>query len=421
MTGAWRSAAGAVRRELRESSVIERALWMAIVAVAAVRLKQAIPFGGDLRIIWFAGRHLLDGDPVFADPYFIYLPSSALFAAPFGLLPEDVGVGVGAVLGCLAVIAFAWAAVRLLAAPAPRWLAPAVALAVLVSHAGGDLITVANSEFVTLAMLPFILLSAARGRWVLFGVLLGVSIAVKPFLLALLALPLLAGRFRALAIAIGIPVAVSLLTLPFVADPGAFFGTTIPNLLQGQDALNNTANASLANLLEYVGVPERLALLLRLLLVVVGLTAALLRWRRPGGDPVVRVVEVGTLLLLTSSLASSVVWSHYSLLALPVFVIAGRAGAVTGRTAVLWPLLLPVFALGYPASMPGVWGTVMVRVGVALVLILLVLSWRAARSQPAAAEPAAGHRDGHRTDGDRDRNGRGWAATAAGRRPVRAE
>jgi hypothetical protein len=133
------------------------------------------------------------------------------------------------------------------------------------------------------------------------------------------------------------------------------------------------------------------ALLLRVTLVVIGVGAALVRWRRTAGDPVVRVVESGTLLLLTSSLASSVVWSHYSLLLVPVFVIAARTGAVTGRTWVLWPLLLPIVAaVGHPAQVATIWGTVMVRVGLALVLILLILAWRCSAAPPAHVMPRPG-------------------------------
>lgn len=383
---------------VRRSSPAERALWLAIAGIAAIRLRQAIPFGGDLRIIYWAGQHLLTGQPVFADPYFIYLPSSALFAAPFGWLPEAVAVGIGATLGCVAVIVFAWSAVRLLAPQLPSWVAPAVVLGVLVSHVGGDLITVANSEFVTLAVLPLLLRWGADGRWLQFGVLLGISIAVKPFLIALLAVLLLARQVRALALAIGIPVALSLLVLPFTADPGGFFGVTIPNLIQGQSVLNNPANASLANLLPTLGVPPVVTLAVRGLLVVVGLTAAFFRWRAARATAsVVTVVEVGTILLLTSSLASSVVWSHYSLLALPVFVVAAHPGAVTRRIWVIWPLLLPMFALGYPAVVPGVWGSVSFRVGASLALILLLLSlgalqtaWRARTAVDDGSEPAVG-------------------------------
>ncbi len=393
MTVPLRAARAALVREVRESGTAERALWTAVVALAVLRVWQGYKNAGDLRIIWYAGRHLLDGVPVFDDPGFIYLPTSAVLAAPFALLREGHGMGVGIVLCCVAVVVLTTASVRLLAAPGPRWLAPAVSLLVLASYPGGDLIAVANSEFVPLAMLPFVLFAAARGRWTTFAVLLGISIAVKPFLIGLLLLPLFALRLRALVIAVGIPVLGSALSLLLVADPGGFFEVTIPNLLRGQEKLENPSNASLAHLLDYAGVPDGVALLLRAALVLIGVGAALVRWRRTAGDPVVRVVEAGSLLLLTSSLASSVVWSHYSLLLVPVFVIAARAGAVTGRTAVLWPLLLPVVAaIGYPANVPTVWGTVMVRVGLALVLVLLVLAWRCAVVPPADTRLPPGSR-----------------------------
>lgn len=382
MTVALRAVRAALIEEVRESGTAERALWIAVLAVVPVRIWQGLQNAGDLRIIWYAGRHVLDGVPVFDDPGFIYLPTSAVLAAPFAVLREGHAMGVGILLCCLAVAVFATASVRLLAGPGPRWLAPAVTLLVLTSYAGGDLIAVANSEFVPLALLPFILYAAARGRWTTFAVLLGLSIAVKPFLIGLLLLPVFALRIRALVIAVGIPVLGSAVALLLVADPRGFVDVTIPNLLRGQDDLENPSNASLAHLLSYVGVPDRLALLLRLALVVIGVGAALVRWRRTAGDPIVRIVESGVLLLMTSSLASSVVWSHYSLLLLPVYVIAARPGAVSGRTAVLWPLLLPVLPLGYPALIPSVWGTVMARVGVTLVVVLLVLAWRCAVVPP---------------------------------------
>src|SRR5438270_13833592 len=77
------------------------------------------------------------------------------------------------------------------------------------------------------------LAAAASGRWRLAGLVLGLSLAVKPVLLPLLLLPVLWRRWEALpvaALALAVPTALAALVVP---SSSAFLTMLAPTLGQG--------------------------------------------------------------------------------------------------------------------------------------------------------------------------------------------
>jgi len=89
-----------------------RLVWSAGVVVAvlalgaAVVVASALPAGYDFRAYWLAGRHLLNGAPLYPGPdtilglpdEFRYLPIVALLFVPFALLPYPVALAIWTVL-----------------------------------------------------------------------------------------------------------------------------------------------------------------------------------------------------------------------------------------------------------------------------------------------------------------------------------
>ncbi|MGY1841103.1 MULTISPECIES: glycosyltransferase 87 family protein [unclassified Modestobacter] len=362
-----------------------RALWVSVGLLLALRVVQGARAGFDLGVVLVAGQHLLDGQPVYDDPFFLYLPSAALLAAPLALLPGSLVVAGGALAAGLAIVWVVTASVRLLNPAAPDWLAPTVLVGALISLPGGALVYGANTEFVALAALPLLYRWAADRRWTRFGLLLGLTVAVKPILVGLVLLPLLARRWRAVGWAVVVPVVLSALALALMPDRGQLLGTALPRLLGGPPTPFLGVDASLSGVLRGLGVGEPWSLAARAAVALLGLGAAVVRWHRPG-DPTTRVVESGTLVVLTTTVASSVAWDHYALFAIPALVLVTRPDALVRRGWLMWPCLLPLLAEFVPPAPAGPlsYG---VRAGVALLALLVVLAGTALR-RPRAPQPA---------------------------------
>jgi arabinofuranan 3-O-arabinosyltransferase len=339
-----------------------------------LRIVLGARLGFDLTVVLDAGRNLLHGRPVYADPLFLYLPSSALLAAPLALIPPAVAVAAGSVLAGLALAWLCLGSVRLLAPKAPAWAGPVVLLVVLLSQAGGALMSAVNVEVVAFAALPLLHRWSADGRWVRAGALLGLTLAVKPILAPLLLLPLLARRWRSLLLAAGVPVVLSAVAVALMPARGDVPHQVLTHLTGAAQPAFAGADVSLDGLFRSFGAGGTPVLVARAVVFVLGVGAAVLRWRQ-GGDDVLRVVESGTLALLATADASSLAWDHYVFLTVPLLVLAGTPGSLVRRAWLVWPCLLPFVSLFFPLPQAPVarfdYGA---RSGLGLLAVVLVLS-----------------------------------------------
>ncbi len=347
------------------------ALWISAALLMAVRVYQGHKVGFDLGVVYVAGQHFLNGEPVYTDPFFLYLPSSALLAAPLALLPGPFVIASGAVLAALSIAWLCVASVRMLAPQTP-WMAPVLLVAALISLPGGALVYGGNTGFVALAALPLLYRWAMDDRWTRFGVLLGLTIAVKPILAPLVLLPLLARSWRAIAGAVVVPLVVSAIAMAFMPDPGRLLTSTLPQILAGPPSPFLSADASLSGVLRGWEVDETWSLAARAAAAALGLTATVLRWSRSDRGAA-RVVESGSLAILTTSVASSVAWDHYFLFVLPVFLFATQRGSLVRRAWLVWPCLIPLMVQLIPPTASGVtsYGA---QIGAAIFLTFLALA-----------------------------------------------
>ncbi|WP_246143237.1 glycosyltransferase family 87 protein [Actinacidiphila oryziradicis] len=332
---------GGVGWLLRPASWPVRAAAAAVLVAAVLEVYRRSHSGGmDNAFVVRAARSFLDGGSPYADKRFLYLPSAVLAAVPEALLPDRVlravvPVGVaGLVLGgwwCSLRIFGVWAGSRLavLGAGGLAYFAPF-----------RNLLLLGNWTAVSVAALPLALLLVVRARWVAAGAVIGAAVAVKPMLVPFALLFVFAGRWRALAVAVAIPAAGSVAAALAIPHPGYFFTRTVPFLLRGQDPFAGLYDASLGAVLPRLGVPRGLALAFAMAVAAVGVWCAWRRWRRADDTPM-RVVETGTMLMLSAFLVSRPSFDHYVLVVLLPLLASVVVPGSAARTPWFWIALVP--------------------------------------------------------------------------------
>lgn len=293
--------------------------------------------GADLYPVWASGTEFLHHLPVFvssAHPtlhdvatHTIYPPSSLVVATPLGALSWPLAC-TAAVVAALVCVFGAVAIANVVAGRTPVTVGSGVLLVALAVfppvRAGLDLL---NLEIVLLPLVAAFLYMGHRGRWTAGGAVLGLALAIKPLLIALLLVLVFARAWRALVVAVVVPVALNLVLLPAVADPSHFFTAVVPLLLRGGPAFFQTASVSIQGVGVEHGVPVALLDVTRVAGLVVLCAAAHRAWRR-ATTPATRVTVVTTILLVATFLSTGLAYNHYVLLLVPAAAVlaTGRAG-----------------------------------------------------------------------------------------------
>lgn len=173
----------------------------------------------DFPVLYSAGSAVLHGKSLYtAVPAFWYPPFAAAFFAPWALLSESQAASVYAwVQVCLPTAAAALVGVHL--SCKHRLLASGLCAVLLLNAAVfADKLFIGNPSLLLLFPLVVIVAAWCRGRWVTGALVLGLTLAIKPMLLLLLAMPLLRRQFKAVGCAVAVAVATNLLALPLAHD-----------------------------------------------------------------------------------------------------------------------------------------------------------------------------------------------------------
>lgn len=284
----------------------------------------------DFRALHDGATRFWDGTSVYGDPWFLLTPSGLLALLPFGLVGQGAAFVLWNTLSIVAVMTGVACALRLVGVPLTGPVAAVTTLLLCVSESVTETLRLGNlNNSLLLALGAGFLLAERRGRVVLAGVLLGLSLALKPVLVLLLLLPLLRRGWRTLGWAISLPVALNVLGLALVPVPSDFFDVTVPNLLQARELWNHSLWAFGA----YLGAPGWSVLGARVLVLVLAGVAV---WRlRLLDDAVLRLTTSYGVLVLATFLASSLSQAYYSLILVPVLLTVVRAGSAL-RSPVAW-------------------------------------------------------------------------------------
>ncbi|MEU6661849.1 glycosyltransferase family 87 protein [Streptomyces sp. NPDC046821] len=323
------------------------ALLMAVFVMSDVRRGVR---SADNAILVNAAHMYLGGTSPYEDRRFLYLPSSALLAAPQTLLDAGVlRVVVPVVVAALVLVGWFFA-LRIFDVSARSRLA--------VYGVGGlpffvpfrSELALGNWTVFSVVALPLTLFLASRGRWLGAAAATGAAIAFKPMLLPVLLLFVFARKWKACAVLLGVPVVVSLIAVAFMPQPGLFLTKTIPFLLHGQDSYAKPYDASLISVLPRLGVPEPVAYVIAVTLSGAVLYLAWLRWRR-AGDPALRVVETACLLMLATFPTFRPTFVHYALVVVLVLLASTSVPGAAARSPWVWlPLVPQITAIDWPLA-----------------------------------------------------------------------
>ena len=222
----------------------------------ALTVRQLVHAAGapgiDFVHVWHAAHQLLGGTGAYHDPLFTYAPSAAVLLAPVGALGLSTARALMLAVNVLAVMAAGLILMRQL-----RGRIDAVAVVAVLGAGSLDAVasTWANGNINgVLVLLEVIALRQfTRGRWLSGGAAIGISLALKPVLLPVLALLVVRRQWRALLVAIGVPAGLLLAGCLAVPDAGRYLSVVVPYLMHGAALEYNDSLVGLGSRLHLSG------------------------------------------------------------------------------------------------------------------------------------------------------------------------
>jgi arabinofuranan 3-O-arabinosyltransferase len=293
------------------------------------------------------------------------------------------------ILGLVATAAMAWAMVMLSsAALGRRWWGLTSAVVVFALGWAQPMVAELSLENVTvmcaLALAGFYLL-ASRGRFVAAGAVIGLSLSIKPLLLPVVVVFVLARKARALCLAIAVPAVLNAIAFAVVKNPNQVW-SKLPSLLDrsGIGVELNSAWVGVAH-----GLPGLATLIIRLATVALAVAGAWWSWQHVY-EPAIRLITTTSVLLIGTFLAGTLSENHFMLtlvpLAMTVIVPGAPIRRFAGGIGVLW-----VMGVTPPGSLLGLDSeanlSAFAAFGMALVLVTIVVVLGRRRAAAARAGP----------------------------------
>ncbi|NUS95110.1 MAG: DUF2029 domain-containing protein [Nocardia sp.] len=326
------------------ADVIRFALWpLAVMTVLnRVFIKAVNGFvTDDYKPVYQASLDFLNGREVYTanfdsvDPHYLYPPSGTLLIAPIGVIDYEKSRWLFILLNAVAILIAWYLLLRLFNYTLRSIAAPVLLLAMFLSETVINTLvfTNVNGCLLLAEMLFLILLLRRRDVWA--GVVLGLSMAVKPTLAPLLLIAVVRKQWTLVATAVTVPVALTAVAWPLSRDPERFFTRTAPYLFETRDYFNSAIPGNA----EYYGLPPWLTWTIRISMAVLVLISLWILYRYYREDELFFVTTASGVLLTASWLLASLGQMYYSMLLFPFLM------SVVLRNSVLrnWPAWLAVF------------------------------------------------------------------------------
>ncbi|MFY9190675.1 MAG: glycosyltransferase family 87 protein [Lawsonella sp.] len=294
--------------------------------------------------VYDALRRFIENSPVYIDnysftnPHYLYAPSASLLLSPFALFNSfTFGRWIFIGFNAVCIVIASYLLVKLLGYSWKSPLLPALLLASFLTEGVTNTLVFSNiNGFIYLCEVAFLLL-LWREKNSAAGIVLGLSIAIKPMLAPLLLIPLLLKRWRPFVGAIAVPVVLNLIAWPLSADAGAFFKRTMPYLGAVRDYYNN----SIAGWLAYWGLPEPFIWVVRISVVVLGLVTIFLLQPYRQKDQKLWILTVSGVILLIAFLGGSLGQRYYSIMLIPLIATILLKGTMIRP----WPAWIAVYLI----------------------------------------------------------------------------
>lgn len=335
---------------------------------AAARAGHAL--GSDLRLSWLAEKHFVCG----RDPYkvagFVYPPSHLILALPLEFVSFQTAREVFLILSIAlmigAVCVASWTVGR-----RPLGLTAAGGASLLsYTAAAASEARLENMSAAVAFGFAVLLLLATRGKWALAGAVLGLTFAIKPMLIPIPIVFLVARQWKGLGFSIAIPAALNLVGVGLLPKTLPSFLASLPFLVNHSSG-HAALNSDISSAARILGWSVAVASVLRLLAFVVTVLAARSA-RRLVEDRRVRLTTGTSSMLLGIYLFGPLSRDHYMLTLIPL-AISATAFASPMRWVTAW--LGFAFLMGVaviPQNILGVGhaGSASVTRGIGLALVL---------------------------------------------------
>ena len=377
-------------------TALEVTAWLLVVAAIAAEAIDTVrrSTGVDVAPVWLAIRAFLRGGSPYASygaqSPFPYPPSSLVLLAPVGGLGFT---GARVALWIAGLAAIVGGGLCLYALTKRPWRAPLLPLWILflvVAQPTYISLFQGNINPVVFAAEGAFLLAAGRGRWLLAGPALGVALAIKPVMVALLLVLVLYRKWPALALALAVPAGLS--AAAWVANPASadFLSVTIPALTSGEQ-VPGVVNASLRGAAAILGVPGALTAVAWLAVLAASAWLLARCWTR-SSEPVTRLCRLSGVLVLATLLLSSFSEDMHAIFLLPLVVAALVVGgrmpvlAWVGLTLAISPTFFAFTRIGRSLNLGVSLATLTVTLGELLVLGGLTAMFLQSRAKPATLD-----------------------------------
>lgn len=326
------------------AEVIKFALWpLAVMTVLnRVFIKAVNGFvTDDFKPVYQASLDFLNGRGVYTanfdsvDPHYLYPPSGTLLIAPIGIIDYEKSRWLFILLNAVAILLAWYLLLKLFKYTLRSVAAPCLLLAMFMSETVINTLVFTNVNGCLLLGEIVFLFLLLRRRDLLAGVVLGLTLSVKPTLAPLLLIAAARRQWHVFTTGLGVPIVLCALAWPLSKDAGQFFTETTPYLLESRDYFNS----AIVGNAEYYGLPPWLTWSVRLILGVLVLITLWLLYRYYREDELLFVTTTSGVLLTASWLLASLGQMYYSMLLFPFLM------SVVLRNSVLrnWPAWLAVF------------------------------------------------------------------------------
>jgi len=334
--------------------------------------------GRDLGTVWYAERVFAHGGQPYSQAathhrLYLYPPSSLLVLRPTALLSLHAAL----VLGLVATAALAWATVMVTSAAfGRRWWGLTSAVVVFALAFPQPMVAELTLENVTvmcaLALAGCYLL-VTRGHFDAAAILIGLSLAIKPMLLPVVLMFVIARKPRAFCLAIAVPLVLNGIAFAVVKNPNEVW-SKLPSLLNrsGSGVQFNSAWVGVGHIL---GLPGLATILIQVATVALAVAGAWWSWQRLT-DPATRFVTTTSVLLIGAFLAGTLSENHFMVVLVPLAMSAIVPEAPMRRVTA-WIGVLLLMGLTPPGSLLGLDSEANLSVfrafGMAVVLLTIVV------------------------------------------------
>ena len=326
------------------AEVFNFALWpFAILTV----LHQVVVKGTNFTItddfapVYKASLAFLNGRPIYGenfnlvDPHSLSPPSGTLLIAPLAIIDPQTSRWCFIALNAIAIVLAWYLLLRLFKYSIRSVAAPLSLLLIFASETVINTLGFGNvNGCLLLAEVLFIHLLLQR-RDLLAGLVMGLTIAVKPTLAPLLLVPLARKQWQVFITAIGVPAVLMAIAWPLIKDPMDFVHRTTPYLLKSRDYFNS----AIVGNAEYYGLPQWLSWGMRIVLGVLVLVSLWLLYRYCRNDELFFVCTCTGIILTASWLLPGLGQQYYSMMLFPFLMTVVLPNSVLRN----WPAWLAIF------------------------------------------------------------------------------